>query len=214
MRYLTEHYGAKPQLARAILSTTAPKPRNVTATASERAQLLAAAPLNVRLWLLLCSDMGIRSGTASRLGPQHYDPDNGVMTFTTKYQNAQRMQVTEEIRSLLKLALGDPDLPFVSQMPIGKGRYVRQCYNGKSLGNKFADLRRECGITRKLTPHDLRRTTARAVYRISGDMRVAQAFLGHSNLGSTVVYLQDDLVHVDLSVLELAKLNPTTEAIQ
>jgi hypothetical protein len=40
------------------------------------------------------------------------------------------------------------------------------------------------------------------------------ALLGHSDLNSTAWYLQDNLVTVPASTLELAKLPPTTETIQ
>ncbi len=99
-------------------------------------------------------------------------------------------------------------------MPKGKGRSGRPIHNPKALGNAYMAVKRKCGITRKLTPHDLRRTTARRVYQITKDLRVVQAFLGHSDLVSTVWYLQDNLTEVPLATLELAKLNPATEAIQ
>lgn len=83
-----------------------------------------------------------------------------------------------------------------------------------SLQGAFVRLRKSLGITRKLTPHDLRRTTARNVYDKTKDLRLVQALLGHSDLNSTLWYLQDNLVNVEVSALELAKLNPTTEAIQ
>jgi site-specific recombinase XerC len=52
------------------------------------------------------------------------------------------------------------------------------------------------------------------VYKATRDLRVVQALLGHSNLAQTAWYLQDELTEVSVDVLELAKLNPTTETIQ
>jgi integrase len=83
-----------------------------------------------------------------------------------------------------------------------------------SLSGAFGSLKRQLGITRKLTPHDLRRTTARNVYAITRDLRTVMALLGHSDLNSTAWYLQDNLVTVPASTLELAKLPPTTGTIQ
>jgi integrase/recombinase XerC len=161
----------------------------------------------------MCSDMAIRSGTAVTLGPSHYDRAAGVLTFRTKYQNAQHLPVTAALRELLDTCT-NPDLPFVSQLARGVGRNKHGEYPLKPLGRAtdyhsligaFNRLKRSLGITRKLTPHDLRRTTARNVYEITHDLRTVQALLGHSDLNSTMWYLQDNLIDVPVSALELAK---------
>jgi integrase len=80
--------------------------------------------------------------------------------------------------------------------------------------SSFGRLKKQLKIRRQITPHDLRRTTARRVYDNTRDLRIAQAVLGHSNLKSTLWYLQDNLTEVPISALELAKLNPLTERPQ
>lgn len=225
MSYLHENYGA-PNLRKVIFVPPLPKPRNVTATAEERELLLRAAPEHVRCWLLLCSDLAIRSGTAAILGPQHYDRARGLLTFRTKYQATQVLPVTAELKGLLNRCTL-PDLPFVAQLP--RGTYGAGPRPLESLGRMsiqglrtaYGELKREVGITRKLTPHDLRRTTVRRVYDSTRDLRIAQALLGHSDLSSTLWYLQGQQVEVGIEVLEavkveaeLAKMNPSTETIQ
>jgi integrase len=202
-----------------VLRCVTPKPRNVTATEDERQKLLSGAALNLRCWLLLCSDLAIRSGTASALGPSNYDRKAGTLTFTTKYNNTQRLKVTSELRKLLDMC-NEPSLPFIAQLsrgthwrrsePLAPMAKLKPC----SMHNAYHALKKKCGITRKLTPHDLRRTTARRIYEMTGDLRQAQALLGHSDLSSTLWYLQDELVNVEVSTLELAKLNPQTERVQ
>lgn len=204
-RRLWEDHKA-PKLYQHIVKVHKPKPRNVTATDDERAVIMAAAPLHLRFWLLLCSDLAIRSGTAAKLGPEHYDRGMGELVFRTKYDNAQRLKVTAELRGIIAQCKGDG--PFAAQLAAPK----KAAY--KNLIDDYAKLKRKLGITRKLTPHDLRRTTARKVYKLTGDMREAQHLLGHADLATTAWYLQDSTVEVSLSTLELAKLNPTTEAIQ
>jgi hypothetical protein len=66
------------------------RPRNVTMTQQEIDSILAAAPDDIRLWLLLCSDLAMRSGTASRIGPTNYDPRRRELRFTTKCDEALR----------------------------------------------------------------------------------------------------------------------------
>lgn len=86
--------------------------------------------------------------------------------------------------------------------------------DANSLRKLFANLRRKLGIRRKLTAHDLRRTTATRIYDATRDVRLVQALLGHGDLGSTLWYLDHHLTPVPIESLELAKLNPTTETIQ
>jgi integrase len=72
----------------------------------------------------------------------------------------------------------------------------------------------DAGITRHITPHDFRRAAAVAVHRLTKDLTVVQALLGHRALQSTLYYLDHHRMLVPPSALELAKLNPTTETIQ
>ncbi len=213
LRYLWEEFGA-PRLHSKITKVTKPKPRNVTATTEERAAIIAAAPPALRCWLLLCSDCAIRSGTAARLTPAEYDSAQRILTFRTKYQNAQQLPVTAELAKLLD-ACKDTALPFVQQLDRGpvQGQKVGTL-DYQALSKTFGRLKHRLGITRKLTPHDLRRTTARQVYAITHDLRTVQALLGHAELSTTLWYLQDNLQTVPVSALEVAKLNPLTERPQ
>jgi integrase/recombinase XerC len=142
------------------------------------------------------------------------------LTFTTKYQNRQELPVTSELAALLDQCT-DPTLPFVAQLHRGFSPYNgipygpigRPCARA-SFNRRFNALKKKCGIVRDLRPHDLRRTTATRVYSATKDLRIVQALLGHSNLGSTLWYLDHHVTSVPLAELELAKLNPTTEVIQ
>jgi integrase len=169
----------------------------------------------------LCSDLAIRSGTAIKLGPEHYDRTTGLLTFRTKYQNAQRLSVTAELRALLDTCTVEGK-PFVAQLPRGMHwrrdkplpPLPRKTISVDALYSAFARVKKRVGITRQLTPHDLRRTTARRIYDMNHDLRVVQAVLGHSNMKSTLWYLQDNLVEIPVAAFELAKLNPITERPQ
>jgi integrase len=185
------------------------RPRNVTATDDEIDQILSNAPAHLRLWLLLCSDLAIRSGTACRIGPEHYDRKAGTLTFTTKFHARQRLPVTEEIaRELLKCDQQD-QRSFVMQLWAGlrrrgrrpRGRTPTAC----TLNKEFAEFRRSIGITRKLTPHDLRRTSAVKLYEHTKDARDVQSFLGHASLQATVWYLDHDMRPISRHTLELIK---------
>jgi integrase len=207
-----------PSLAAEVVTVARPRPRNITARDTERQQILAAAPPHLRCWLMLCSDLAIRSGTAARLTPESYDAARRELTFTTKYQARQRLPVTAELAELLDRC-HEPGVPFVAQLPRAKATHRQPLHalghmDAASLRKLFGNLRKKLGITRKLTAHDLRRTTATRVYDATRDIRLVQAILGHGDLGSTIWYLDHHMTPVEVSTLELAKLNPKTEAIQ
>jgi site-specific recombinase XerC len=82
------------------------------------------------------------------------------------------------------------------------------------MNRHFRALKARCGIARNLRPHDLRRTTAVKIYEGTKDLRTVQTILGHKSLGSTIYYLDHDMVPIPVAILELAKLNPTTETIE
>lgn len=172
---------------------------------------MALASPHIRCLLMLCSDMAIRSGTASRLTPEHYDRNARTLTFTTKYQNRQSLPVPAELARLLDTC-EKPGIPFVAQLPredSTRGRYFKydRPLSHQQLSNDWKRLKARAGITRKLTLHDLRRTTAFRIYDATKDVRLVQAVLGHSNLTSTCWYLDHHLTPVPVEAFERARLN-------
>lgn len=184
--------------------------------------ILNAAPPYLLMWVLLCSDCAIRSGAATAIGNSHYDPIARTVSIKTKYGSTQTLPVTEAIAALASQC-PHPTLPWMSQLPRGEVRR-KNCtvhmgpllapYKQPALAMAWAALLHRCGITRRIIPHDLRRTTARAVYSHTHDLRLVQALLGHSHLAHTAWYLQDALTPVPRETLEFAKLNPLKERTQ
>jgi len=185
------------------------RPRNVTATDEEKAKLYAAAPPHMRLYILLCSDLAIRSGTAARLGPYNYNPRTHELRFTTKLGERLTLPVTAEIAAYLETCDLTIAEPFVRQMhrrELTPSHQLSADANyAHTLGTAFNRLRKSLGITRKLTLHDFRRTTAVAMYQHTHDARDVQALLGHRSLGSTIWYLDHDLAPVNRATLETIK---------
>jgi integrase len=108
-------------------------------------------------------------------------------------------------------------VPYVSQLPRAYGGHKQiesDALKPESLSCQFKRLRRKLGISRKLTAHDFRRTTAVKVYEATRDLRQVQALLGHGDLNSTLWYLDHHMTPVNVANLELAKLNPRTEVVQ
>ncbi len=164
----------------------------------------------MRLWILLCSDLAIRSGTAERIGPENYDAAQGILRFTTKRKAHLTLPVTEEIRGLIEACDMHEPQSFVRQLwtrNLSKGGHP---INPRSTGADrlrvlFRTLCLENGITRRIVPHDLRRTTAVGMLEQTGDVRDVQALLGHRSLQSTIWYLDHDLRPVKRSNLEIIK---------
>jgi integrase len=218
LRMLWEEHGA-PKIDQHITRYAAPSPRNVTAERSEIDALLGHAAPHMRLWLLLCSDLAIRSGTATRIAPQNYRPQARTLQFTTKYRETATLPVTEELRALIETCdLNDPT-PLVRQLWIRAHNPRARLRSNTSdrqmsiqLRTQFRQLLKDVNITRRITPHDLRRTTATAMYRATRDVREVQALLTHKRLNSTIWYLDHNLTPVSRPTLELIKRPPAAES--
>jgi len=174
----------------------------------------------MRCYLLLCGVHGIRSGFAARLTPN--DLQGGELKIQTKYGAVQTIGITHDLALLLQTCKL-PDVPFVAQLPRGQRTYFNMHTRDLPVNGRITkrqlhhDFRKLCGwagITRNIRLHDMRRTTARNIYRLTGDLRDAQHLLGHAGLASTIWYLQDEVSRVPASLLELARVKPTTEVTQ
>jgi integrase len=120
------------------------------------------------------------------------------------------LPVTAEIKEILDKLDMKSDVPFVRQLQLQEpwivGRsFRRNLKNKPSVDVQFRKLLKEAGITRPLRPHDLRRTTAVAMYKASKDVRDVQALLGHRSMQSTIWYLDHDLKPIDRKMLETIK---------
>lgn len=214
--FLWDMYGAE-KLDGYVRRYKGIRPRNVTATQGEKEALLTLAPVHLRLWILLCSDLAIRSGTAARLRPEHYDAEEQVIRLETKFGNRQTIPVTMEIAALLRWCDMRDNTSFVRQLwkrfrP--NGQTVRDTTTEESmivgLRWSYRRLLAAAGIKRRLTLHDFRRTTAVAMYKATGDLRDVQALLGHRDLAATLWYIDHDLRPISRNVLEAIKA-PNTE---
>jgi integrase/recombinase XerC len=200
-------YHGAPKLDELITRQPGLRPRNVTATDAEKQTLLHGLPGHLHLMLLLCSDLAIRSGTASRIAPTHYDQARGILSFATKAGERLTLPTTSAIAEVLDTCDLESQTPFVMQvwMRINGGRKPDPMTRFPPFVQQFAVARRALGIHRKLTFHDFRRTTAVGMLRASGDVRDVQALLGHRTLASTIWYLDHDLRPVKRATLELIK---------
>jgi integrase len=160
LRFLWEYHGA-PKLDSQVRRQAAPRPRNTVARAEEINAILRAAKPDLRLWLLLCSDLALRATTAANLGPDNYDAQKQTIRLTTKFRSRQTLPVTREIADLLRWCEGEGSFVRQLQMRCSHTK-LKQTPDSLSnhMGKRFRALRLKLGITRKLTAHDLRRVLA------------------------------------------------------
>lgn len=209
LRALWEYDGA-PKLDGIVPKLGSVRPRTVTASRPQVDALLDGASRTLRLFLLLCSDLAIRSGTAVKLTPANYHADTGEIRFTTKYNEQVCLPTTAEIAEILDSCDLNSPIPFITQLrkqeePRAARRMVSNIVSPSRLRKELKALRLELKIEKRIIPHDLRRTTAVALYRRTKDLRTTQALLGHRNLQSTFWYLDHDLEPVNIADLEAIK---------
>lgn len=200
-------YHHAPKLNHLVPSLTNTRPRNVIASRAEVDAILDAASPSLRLFLLLCSDMALRSGTANAISGSQYVATTGTLRFNSKAQSRQALPVTAEIRAILDPLDHLSPIPYVWQLRIAEHRIGPKptVYCSDLLRTELKKLCKSLGIQKRIIPHDLRRTTAVAVYNQTQDLRVVKALLGHTDMKTTLWYLDHDLTPVSVNVLERAK---------
>lgn len=209
LRYL--HESGSPDLVKTVPKVPLPAPRDVTVTEAERDLFLNAAPMYLRCWLLLCSDLALRSGTAARVAPEHYDTEKQQLSIVTKAGRCINLPVTDELARLFAAIphQGEPRRPVDTATPYPCQLHSRKQVTVTTLRCAFWKLRQQLGVTRNLRPHDLRRTTAVKALELTGDLRMVQALLGHTQLRSTLHYLDHRNQQVSKVLVEqLAKRTP------
>jgi integrase len=209
LRWLWEEHGA-PKLDQHIRHYPAIRPRCQTIDRATIDKVMSVVPPHVRLWLLLCSDLAIRSTTAATIAPEHYHPETQTLRFTTKKQAKLTLPVTAEIAALIAQCDQSNPEPFVRQLwPATTGpaklRTTTPLNATMSLRAALRRCLRAHGITQRIIPHDLRRTTAVAMLEHTHDVRDVQAILGHRSLQATIWYLDHDLRPIKRSTLEIIK---------
>jgi integrase len=214
LRWLWEEHGT-PKLDGSVPHMPGPRPRNVTTNREVIDALTRTPDLALRMMVLLCSDLAIRSGTALKIAPHNHDSANQTLHFATKKGEKVSLPLTAEITELIALCNPMDPRPFVTQLqtlhPPHTGQTVRRAVlHHTAIHKRFAKL--VATITpKRITFHDLRRTAAVRMYELTGDLRAVQALLGHRSMNSTIWYLDHDLMPVSRATLELIKRAPGPE---
>lgn len=201
LRWLEQTAGARPTIADAVPRFRQPAARTIIATDDERRLVLANAYPALRFFLLLCSDLGIRHGTAARICPANYDARTKTLAFFTKGGVHQTLPVTPEIAEVFAKLPKDAQ-PGTSVVNILRAHNPRghQPGNQARFTKQWRALKKRLGIRDDLHIHDLRRTVAEDVWSATHDLRAVQHQLGHQRITTTAKYLERTINLEELSV--------------
>jgi integrase/recombinase XerC len=187
-----------------------PEPRATICDPAKINQLFAAADTSMRLFILLCWHLALRFHEALAVTPLSWSESEQTVTIKTKGGKTRTIPVTPEVETLIRAATLQAGNPGESCVSILNGKPV----SDGGIRAAWYRLVDAAGV-RELRPHDLRRTTATNLYRITKDLRAVQQYLGHSSLASTTSYLAP-LSTENLRGLheQLRFLKPATEVKQ
>ena len=159
-----------------------------------RRRALASPPV------LLCSDLAIRSGTATRMAPEHYDRTHRTLTFTTKYGEKLTLPTTRSHRAAARrLRHAQPRIIRTATLVPATGQPSPAPVRNETLAaphtpRRFRQaLKEHSASLDHLTPHDLRRTTAVAITDTRATCATCKRSLDTEACKSTIWYLDHDL---------------------
>jgi integrase len=180
----TESFGAPRSLRDAVPYVRKPRPRQTIATAAELAKIKAAAPIWMRLFILLCHDTALRFSEAATAAPLNYDPQTRTLTFRQKGGDQNTLPVSDELASILA-AIPEDAPRSTSFIEILRNKPIAQ----QAIHQQFHRTLKKAGANTELTPHDLRRTRITNLYIETKDLRLCQQLAGHREMWQTAQYV-------------------------
>ena len=198
-------YGVSAACVAAIPKQEWRQPRNVTVTPGDLETILVAASPALRLYVLLCHDCALRSSSAVQAGPGHYDGQRRTLTMVTKGGEPVVLPVTERLHEALQ-PLMSGGKPFVAQLMPSHHRAAWKSVREK-MAMEWVALKLALNLPPGLRLHDFRRTMARNMYAITGDVRAAQAILGHASPLTTWRYLDQHVKAISVAAAQESAAN-------
>lgn len=178
------------------------------------ATLASAESTRERLILWLLFGCGMRCVEVSRLRMEDWSRRDGVFLVVGKGMQEREVPVPEPVRR----ALND----YLAEHPIASGPIIRRadgCPSGiapNTVSSLTRRMLKRAGVKRApfdgVCAHGMRAAAATATLEASGDIRTAQALLGHRDLSSTSKYLKRAGVESVRAALAARGDLPTTAA--
>lgn len=169
-----------------------PDPRSTMLTTEQAHRVVNEAAPWFRCVMLSCYELGLRSGTAARLAPKHWNPERHTITITTKKNHTITLPVSPRLEELFLAAETDPETPFWlahrGEVRLRPNRTLKA--NVRVIRAEWERHKKRLGLPTNLWMHDLRRSLCVHVYEnTSGDLVASQAALAHRHLATTLRYL-------------------------
>lgn len=169
-----------------------PEVRTNHVTQAEAAHAIDTAPPWFRVIMLSCYELGLRSGTAQCLAPEHWNQAEHTILIPSKGKRLVYLPVSPRLEELFSSADAPRGCPFWLAHR-GEARLTAertQDNNQALIALEWARHKKRCRLPEELWLHDLRRSIACHLHTSSGgDLLAVQAALHHKNLRTTLKYL-------------------------
>jgi site-specific recombinase XerD len=147
------------------------------------------------LYMRLMLKAGLRASEATALQPEHFDPMSGKLTVREGKGAKDRAlwvgeEMLEELREWASRRSeevgGEKASGSGFLLPTRKDTEVATSHLRRSV-KRYA-RKAEIEEIERVSPHTLRHTFATRLYRETGNIRMVQKALGHSDLSTTMIY--------------------------
>lgn len=208
LRRLLQENG-RTDLASRIPKLNSNMPRETIVPDAEFERMLRVCAPEIELCLLLAHEAALRSKATLELSRANCDFDgrriNGTTKGGTKYDIPMTKRLHERLLWFCAAAQSATE-PLTAVF-----RPHRKELTANALRSAMAAARVRTGLTSTWGLHDVRRTAARNLYNVTGDIRKVQSLLGHKMLWTTCWYLGNALQNLSADDLEAATGNKAKE---
>jgi site-specific recombinase XerD len=187
---------ARPDMVACLIRPKVPHPLPRVLSLSEVGQLLSAVRKpKYRAFFALLYDTGLRVSEAANLKVGDLNLARGVIqVLGGKGGKDRQVKLGTKLLGLLRTYWRDVRMQEPHEEAFSKASLLFVSKAGGPFSVQCAQkvLRRaaqDCGLAERVTPHTLRHSFATAQLEAGTNLRVVQAQLGHSSIGSTQVYL-------------------------
>jgi integrase/recombinase XerD len=202
----TEIHGLLMQASRTLISDV---PRIGSVLAGSRGSRSSSRDYrNIRNLALidLLFATGMRVGEVSSLNINDFLVTELVFKVQGKGGRGRLAYVVDDQTILIQKRHLAARTPLASDSPALFLNAAGDRLSTQGIANIIAQLRRDAGIERHITPHMLRHTVATLLLRNGMDIRVVQEFLGHASIATTQRYTHVVKEHL---IGELRKHHPS-----
>lgn len=141
----------------------------------------AAGDREVAIAVLLLLSVGLRVGELVQLRPTDFDSEDGALSVRGKGRKERRVPVVDgRLRTLLA--------PLARREAATLFSLRGAAWTTQAFRQRLRTFARAAGVTRRVTPHMLRHTSATLHLEDGVDLLFLQRMLGHENIATTALY--------------------------